>query len=432
NFWPGQDATVIKLLKKQGYQLLGKTALDDGGGSSSGSAVVVAKKTVPFALGHDTGDSVRRPAAYCGIVGFKPSYGLISRYGVIPMASSLDTIGILANKVSTAQEIFAILAQPDPHDLITSTRKKKFFRHVDRPKIATINGLEKFLPSELNKLYEQVQKKLEKLGYSITKINIPPRLRDNLQLTYLILCSTELVSHLNSLQGITYGRSEKLGITQKRSKYLGPIVKERTNSPAPRIADFDHSLAGLISSHWSDNLLLLGNLAGLPSLSLPLGTIDGLPVSINLNSAYGQDDWGKTLVIVGIIGVIIIVGVAIKLRQRIKTDRVITEEWLGPKRLELQKYFVFNLGKEIKQGGVMISIGECCTDGGPFIRSMMPSLTTDLTTILGKEKNFIFFAGPNKYEPDFVEWAAGNLDEKIKNGQETYLIFDKTKINDDN
>ncbi|CAG8799254.1 10032_t:CDS:2, partial [Racocetra fulgida] len=250
NFCPSEDATVIKLLREKGYQLLGKTALDEFacggvglyaatgpifnphhpgrvvGGSSSGSAVVVAQKIVPFALGHDTGDSVRRPAAYCGLVGFKPSYGLISRYGVIPMASSLDTVGILANKVSTAQEIFTILAQPDPYDLITTT-KKKFLRPPRRKKIVTIDRLEKFLSPKLNKLYRQAQEKLEKLGYSITKINIPPRIRDNLQLTYLILCSTELVSHLNSLQGITYGPlDENEEIAKKRSDNLGLIVKE--------------------------------------------------------------------------------------------------------------------------------------------------------------------------------------------------------------
>ncbi|CAG8765158.1 3937_t:CDS:2 [Gigaspora margarita] len=357
NFCPNEDATVIKLLKKKGYQLLGKTVLDEFacggtglyastgpifnphnpkrvvGGSSSGSAIVVAKEIVPFALGHDTGDSVRRPAAYCGLVGFKPTYGLISRYGVIPMASSLDTVGILAKKLSTVQEIFAILAQPDSRDLITCARGKKVVRHTDRKKIAVINELEKHLPPELNKLYDHAQEKLRKLGYSITKINIPPRLRDNLQLTYLILCSTELVNHLNSLQGITYGPPNENGeIAAKRSERLGLVVKERllmggyflsekgllekaqkvrrlvdnwlkkvfrdcdflmfpsTNGPAPPAADFNHSFAGLISSHWSDNLLLLGNLAGLPSLSLPLGVVDGLPVNVNLDSAYGQDE----------------------------------------------------------------------------------------------------------------------------------------------
>src|SRR5205823_1296499 len=84
------------------------------GGSSSGSASAVAKGLVSFALGSDTGGSVRQPAAYCGVVGFKPSPGLISRYGLIPMASSLDTVGILTKSVVTAQKVFPVIVQPDP------------------------------------------------------------------------------------------------------------------------------------------------------------------------------------------------------------------------------------------------------------------------------------------------------------------------------
>jgi len=136
-------------LKKKGYICLGKTNLDEfacggsgllsnkgavanpynpqhiTGGSSSGSAIAVAQNLVPFALGSDTGGSVRCPAAYCGIVGFKPSYGLISRYGLIPFASSLDTIGILASRVETAKKIFLVLNQKDPRDLLTIVRKKR-------------------------------------------------------------------------------------------------------------------------------------------------------------------------------------------------------------------------------------------------------------------------------------------------------------------
>ena len=355
NFFSNQDATVIKLLTKRGYQLLGKTVLDEFacggtglyaatgpifnpydstrvvGGSSSGSALTVAKKLAPFALGHDTGDSIRRPASYCGIIGFKPSYGLISRYGVIPMASSLDTIGILADKVSRVKEIFSVLAQKDPYDLLTVARKPKTPRLPKKKKIAIVAGLEHHLPPDLIRLYLNVQKVLEKLGYNIVKISLPKKLRENLQITYLILCSTELVSHLNCLQGITYGTEEGIGIINKRSEYLGEIVKERlligayslekegllvkaqkmrhqviqwlkkvfrnyrllifpsTNNIAPSADNFNSYFSGLLSTHWSDNLLLLANLAGLPSLSLPIGFVNGLPVSINLNSAYKQD-----------------------------------------------------------------------------------------------------------------------------------------------
>src|SRR5687767_6662384 len=93
--------------------------------------------------------------------------------------------------------------------------------------IAIINNLERHLPSKLNDLYHNAVEVLRKSGYKVEKVNIPKKLRENLQITYLILCSSELVSHLNSLQGVTYGVKENIGITQKRSKYLGEIVKQR-------------------------------------------------------------------------------------------------------------------------------------------------------------------------------------------------------------
>ncbi|CAH1755673.1 6740_t:CDS:2 [Entrophospora sp. SA101] len=249
---------------------------------------IVAKGLAPFALGHDTGDSIRRPASYCGVVGFKPSYGLLSRAGVIPMASSLDTVGILAQKTEEIKSVFAIISQPDPHDLLTEAARKKIISRK-KNKVALVEGIENHLPTELSALYHNTSEKLKKLGYTIEKITIPKKIREHLQITYLILCSSELVSHLNSLQGVTYGRKENVSIAQKRSKFLGEIVKQRTNNTAPPVANFNHSFSGLISSHWSDNLLLLANFAGLPSLSLPIGLVNGLSVSININSNYGQD-----------------------------------------------------------------------------------------------------------------------------------------------
>ncbi|CAG8534900.1 11104_t:CDS:2 [Diversispora eburnea] len=300
-FQPSQDAFVIELLEKKQRILSGKTILDEFacggtglhastgpifnphnsacivGGSSSGSAWVVTENLVPWALGHDTGDSIRRPASYCGIVGFKPSYGLISRSGVIPMASSLDTVGILAQKTQDIKSVFAIISQKDPHDLLTTATKNKILSH-QKNKVAVVAGIEKYLPSELSDLYHVSIKKLEKLGYTIEKITIPKKIREHLQITYLILCSSELVSHLNSLQGITYGIKENINVNHKRSKHLGEIVKQRlligayflenqdTNNTAPPAANFNHSFSGL-----------------------PIGFINDLPVSININSNYGKD-----------------------------------------------------------------------------------------------------------------------------------------------
>ena len=241
---------MVELLEKEKKVLLGKSVLDEFacggtglyavtgaifnphnpscivGGSSSGSAWVVAKDLVPFALGHDTGDSIRRPASYCGIVGFKPSYGLVSRAGVIPMASSLDTVGILAQKTKDIDSVFTTISQKDPHDLLTETQRNRV-SPSKKNKVAVVDRIEKYLPIELSDLYHNTIEKVQKLGYTVEKITIPKKIREHLQITYLILCSSELVSHLNSLQGVTYGVKENISITQKRSKCLGEIVKKR-------------------------------------------------------------------------------------------------------------------------------------------------------------------------------------------------------------
>jgi aspartyl-tRNA(Asn)/glutamyl-tRNA(Gln) amidotransferase subunit A len=355
DFQPNEDATVIKLLKKKGYICLGKTNLDEFacggsgllsnkgilvnpynhkhivGGSSSGSAIAVARNLVPFALGSDTGGSVRCPAAYCGIVGFKPSYGLISRYGLIPFASSLDTIGILASRVETTKKIFSILAQRDSRDLLTITKKKRIKVLRGTKKIAIIQGLEENLEESFKELYYRTLSILKKEGYGIKKIKLVKELRENLQLTYLILSCNELLSHLNSLQGITFGAKENSSIFKKRDFFLGQEIKKRLllgayflenleylkkawrfrewakqwikevltecsflffpsmSSSAPKINEVSSAFAGSQIVHWTDNLLLLANFSGIPSLSLPIGIIKKLPVSININAAYGND-----------------------------------------------------------------------------------------------------------------------------------------------
>ena len=358
DFNPGEEATVIKLLKKAGLVCIGKADLDEfacggsgllskngiltnphnsqhiTGGSSSGLAVLVAKNLVSFALGSDTGGSVRCPAAYCGVIGFKPSYGLISRYGLIPLSSSLDTVGILGSSVEKVKKIFSIINKKDSHDLLTlgikKSKKKISFQKITK-KIAIIKGLEKYLEKGLEKLYHQTLNYLKKENYVIEEVEFPKELRENLQLTYLIISCSELLSHLNSLQGVTYGCKENITIENKRTNYLGKEVKKRLlmgayfldnpqyleqarklrswndkwvktifskyeflifpsmNSSAPKIAEVSSSFAGSEIVHWSDNLLLIANFSGIPSLSLPIGTVENLPVSININGAFGKD-----------------------------------------------------------------------------------------------------------------------------------------------
>lgn len=155
DFWPGYDSFVINLLKKKGYILLGKTILDEFscggtgllanngvlyhptnpnhiiGGSSSGSALVVKKGFVSFSLASDTGGSIRIPAAYCGLLGFKPGYGFVSRQGLIPYCSFLDTVGILSSDLETLRKISTILGEEaDSGDLWTVLTKKKKINNV--------------------------------------------------------------------------------------------------------------------------------------------------------------------------------------------------------------------------------------------------------------------------------------------------------------
>jgi aspartyl-tRNA(Asn)/glutamyl-tRNA(Gln) amidotransferase subunit A len=314
------------------------------GGSSSGSALAVAQKLVSFALGSDTGGSIRQPAAYCGVVGFKPSAGLISRYGLIPLASTLDTVGILANSASTVQKIFLAIAQTDPNDLLTVSSKQLKVKPINlsrAKKIAVLERIEKYLSPEFAKLYQKVITILKKNKYQVETIKIPSQIKKNLQLAYLIICSSELVSHLNACQGITFGLKKKLTksdnykiehqIQQNRTDYLGKSVRRRlllgsyflqnkndceqaylfrqkvenwsrkifrkhnfllfpsTNSEASKVDQSTLFFTGS-QTHWSDNLLLIANFGGFPSLSLPIGLVNGLPVGININTAYKQDN----------------------------------------------------------------------------------------------------------------------------------------------
>lgn len=350
-----KDASIVKILKKKGYNCIGKSNLDEfscggsgllskngiirnpyddsriTGGSSSESAYYVSKKIVDFSIGSDTGGSIRCPAFYCGLVGFKPSYGFVSRYGLLPFCSSLDTVGILSSNVKTSREIFNLISKKDPNDLTTIVKKKiPIFKF--RKKIAIINNLEKYLSDELANLYNSKINLIIKEGFKVERINFPKNIRDNLQIAYLINSCTDLLSHLNSLQGITYGKKENITIEKKRKKYLGEEVKKRLffgayffeneniiekaeeisflvnvwikkvflnydflifpsmNDYAPKINEINYSFAGSKENHWSNNLLLIANFSGIPSLNLPIGFINNLPVGININCNYGKDN----------------------------------------------------------------------------------------------------------------------------------------------
>ncbi len=259
NYESSFEATVVEKLKKQGAILIGKTNLDEfgmgsstensaffitknpsdlkrvAGGSSGGSAAAVKSEMVPFAIGSDTGGSVRQPASFCGVVGFKPSYGTVSRYGLIALASSMDTICPLANSVEDAEIVFKTIQGKDSMDATSQTLYEK-----DNPKLNIKNlriGLpkeyfQKELDKEVKECIEEAIEKIKSQGIEVKEVNLP--MAPYALPCYHIIMSAEASANLARLDGIRYGKDKDLRIenlqdlyTKSRGKNLGSEVKKR-------------------------------------------------------------------------------------------------------------------------------------------------------------------------------------------------------------
>ncbi|MEX0748709.1 MAG: Asp-tRNA(Asn)/Glu-tRNA(Gln) amidotransferase subunit GatA [Candidatus Saccharimonadales bacterium] len=309
------------------------------GGSSGGSAAVVALGIVPFALGTDTGGSIRQPASFCGVVGYKPTYGLVSRYGVVAMASSCDVVGPITNSVSDAAYVLDVLAGPDPRDSTTIEREVDYT--VTRP--ADLRGLRVGVIAEhLSETVEpgvkqELGKAVDKLkanGAVVSDIKLP---LDKLALAvYYIIVPAEISSNLARYDGVKYGlsvdsandlletylqtRGAGFGAEPLRRILTGTYVlssgyqeayyqqaqKVRTlirEDYARIFSDYDVILGPTVattafelgakqdplSMYLSDSMTIATNLAGIPAISLPAGESDGLPVGLQLQAAQRQD-----------------------------------------------------------------------------------------------------------------------------------------------
>lgn len=245
----GFESTAVKLLKDQGAILIGKTNMDEfamgsstensaffptknpcdltrvPGGSSGGSAAAVKSEMVPFALGSDTGGSVRQPASFCGIVGFKPSYGTVSRYGLIAMASSLDIISPLTQTVEDAELVFKIIAGQDSMDstslnLPTDSDKKKDkeFKIEDLVFGLPKEYFQKGLDDVIKKKIEEAIKKIEAQGSKIKEVSLPT---SSYALScYYIIMPAEISANLARFDGIRYGGIKNLKIDNLRDLYF--------------------------------------------------------------------------------------------------------------------------------------------------------------------------------------------------------------------
>lgn len=268
NYYSPFDATVISLLEEQGLTMVGKANLDEfgmgsanvnsyyghavnplfteeehiTGGSSGGSAASIQSDLATFSLGTDTGGSVRLPASYCGIVGLKPTYGRISRWGVIPYAQSLDTVGILAKDVETVQKVFKVLDKHDPKDptsLPTEFREelKKEKQKYQKNRSQLVFGVpDEFLVAELSQGTREhwlhMLSTIQDMGHIVRRVSIPSIKK--LILAYLALATAEASSNLSRYDGVRFGfntnnlKDSPLElIAENRSTSLGLEVQRR-------------------------------------------------------------------------------------------------------------------------------------------------------------------------------------------------------------
>jgi aspartyl-tRNA(Asn)/glutamyl-tRNA(Gln) amidotransferase subunit A len=357
-YTPVFDSTVAARCKQAGLPTIGKTNMDEfamgsstensaygpsrnpwdptrvPGGSSGGSAVAVAGGLAPWALGSDTGGSIKQPAALCGLVGLRPTYGTVSRFGIVAFASSLDQVGPLTKTVRDAALLYGIIAGRDPLDSTTVDLPEP----VELPDAVDLKGLRVGVPKELNEaegiepgVTEAVQGAIElcrELGAEVGETTLPRSVEFGMPCYYLIAPS-EASSNLARYDGVRYGpragngdiremymqtRDEGFGDEPKRRIMLGTYAlsagyyeafygqaqKVRTvirNEFAAALEEFDVLVSPTsptvafplgaktenpLAMYLSDVLAIPPNMAGLPGLSIPCGLSEGLPVGLQL------------------------------------------------------------------------------------------------------------------------------------------------------
>ena len=363
------DATVIRKLKEQGVILIGKTNMDEfamgsstensaygpthnphdltrvPGGSSGGSAAAVAGRMCLGALGSDTGGSIRQPASFCGVVGIKPTYGRVSRYGLMAMASSLDQIGVLANNVDDAAIILSAIAGADKLDNTSQqptfaiNPKVKDITHqltnltIGLPKECFSDQLSKPIKQQINQVVEQLVKqgaKIKEVNLSSLEYALP---------CYYIIMPAEVSANLSRYDGIRYGnsimekaknlsevyfrtRGQYLGSEAKRRIMLGTyilsagyydeyyrqaqqvlqsikqdfanifkqvdyLITPTTPTTAFRLGD---KIADPLAMYLSDLYTVSVNLTGLPAISLPIGNEGKLPIGLQIIGRHWEEN----------------------------------------------------------------------------------------------------------------------------------------------
>ena len=371
DYIPLYDATIYKKLKNSGAVLMGKTVLDELamggtgttghtgivrnpwnkdrmiGGSSAGSAASVALGIVPFAIGSDTGDSIRKPAAYGGIVGYKPTYGRISRYGLFSFASSLDHVGVFARSVKDVSYVMDVVKGHDDKDMTSlpdedvsyaseldnDVSGKKLFYIKEAIEIDNGNNELKEIISN----FKSVLEKCKELGMIVEEVSFDKELLEAIYPVYNVISCAEATSNNSDLTGIPFGnrvdgknvndimmntRTNGFSELIKRRFVIGSYVLQKENQErlflnacrvrrliVNRMNELFEKYDGLImptsgniaplfddaSDKLSDeylilgNHLVIGNFGGFPSISIPSGFVNDMPVSVNITGRAKED-----------------------------------------------------------------------------------------------------------------------------------------------
>lgn len=375
DYVPFFNATSVDKLNNAGAVLVNKTVMDEFGmggtgttghtgvvtnpwnkkhmcaGSSAGSAAAVAAGVYPYATGSDTGDSIRKPAAYCGIVGYKPTYGMISRHGLFAFASSLDTLGVLTRSVEDAAIVVDEMKGLDPLDMTSwDSSNVSLYDSLEKKyentklcyvkELCDINNYTNADDNLINHL-ENFHKTIElckSLNIEVTEVSVSQKLLNSIGSAYTVISCAECTSNMSNLTGISFGpRSNKDNYIEMmkdfRTKGFSPLIKRRfiigsyvlqadnkdkyfhnaqrvrrmavdewkklfsnydgiilpvSTGPAKLLENdetiYDEKLIAL------DEHMQIGNFGGFPSITIPNGFVNDLPVGVNITANCYNDE----------------------------------------------------------------------------------------------------------------------------------------------